>query len=119
MAPDGVHHPGGSLSGGEFRPYLYDNFTRPMDARRFRARVGNYLSEPEPRGEYLRVLLDEIATDRLAVMAFVALRPDGREDRFAFIFMPPAASPRASESLVAHLLSRRTQDDHTWEGRRE
>lgn len=32
MAPDGVHHLEGALSGREFRLYSYDEYTRPIDA---------------------------------------------------------------------------------------
>jgi hypothetical protein len=90
MAADAFHHLEGTLAPdtGEFRLYLYDNFTRPMDARRFQARVGNRLLEPAPNGEYLSLRLDEITTNPPHITAFVRLSQNRPEDRFDFVFVP-------------------------------
>jgi hypothetical protein len=90
MAADAFHHLEGTLARDtrEFRLYLYDNYTRPMDARRFQARVGNRLLTPAPGGEYLSTHLEQIAGDPPRVTAFVRLAHDRREDRFDFVFVP-------------------------------
>ena len=86
MASNGFHHLEGTLAGTEFRVYIYDNFTRPMDARQFEARVGKRLMEPGPNGDCLTVQLDELTTVPPEVTAFVRFTRDGREERFDFIF---------------------------------
>lgn len=91
MAPDGFHHLEGTLDGREFRFYLYDNFTRPLDARRFEARVGNHRLEAKPGGKFLRIQLDDLTTNPSAVTAFVRFSGDGRDDRFDFIFVTARA----------------------------
>ena len=96
MAADGFHHLEGTLNGRDFRIYLYDNFTKPMDARRFQARVGSSRLQVEPTGQYLTVHLDDITTDPPEVTAFVRFRPDGPENRFDFIFIAPPAASGAS-----------------------
>ena len=89
MAPDSYHHLEGTLAleTREFRLYLYDNFTRPMDARRFQARVGSLDLTPTPNGEYLSGRLDEIPGTPPHITAFVRFA-ERREDRFDFVFVP-------------------------------
>ena len=89
MAPDGFHHLEGTLSraDGEFRIYVYDNYTRPMDARRFQARVGTHLLTPSSDGAYLGGLIGPIEGDQPRVTAFIRFSEDRREDRFDFAFV--------------------------------
>lgn len=86
MAPDSFHHVEGTLEGREFRVYLYDNFTRPIDARGFQARVGSHAMAAEPNGRYLRLQIEEPTTTPPRVTAFVRFIADGREEKFDFIF---------------------------------
>lgn len=84
MAPNGIHHLEGTLREDEFRLYLYDHFTQPIDARPYQARVGNRRLEAAPNGEYLRLQLDS-GPGPIEVTAFVRFA-SGREERFDFVF---------------------------------
>jgi hypothetical protein len=90
MAPDGFHHVEGALAseGGEFRLYLYDNYTRPMDARQFQARIGHQLLKPASDGAYLIGQLDHLAGHPIRITAFVRFAHRDKEDRFDFAFVP-------------------------------
>ena len=85
MTANGSYHVEGTLTGREFRLYLYDSFTRPLDVRPFRARVGNRWLIPEPEGRYLVLPVDERSRES-RMTAFVRFREDRPEDRFDFVF---------------------------------
>ncbi len=89
MAPDSFHHLEGTLTVDtrEFRLYLYDNFTRPMDARQFQARIGTRLLTPAVTGEYLSTTLDRIEGSPPHLTAFVRFDRGQREDQFDFVFV--------------------------------
>lgn len=54
MAPNGFHHVEGTLDAdGTFRLYLYNDFTKPIDATPFEARVGDTRLAPAEGGAYL------------------------------------------------------------------
>jgi len=98
MAADNFHHLEGTLTdGGEFRLYFYDNFTRPISAREFEARVGDQALTPSAEGSHLATRLPGSPVE---VTAFVRLEKAGNEQRFDFIFPkqgePP--SPTAAPS---------------------
>jgi hypothetical protein len=92
MAPNGFHHVEGTLRGREFRLYLYDNFTRSVDARPFHARVGASPLTPDPGGRYLRFVFEETPQRPATVTVFVRFRQDRPEDRFDFGFPVEAPS---------------------------
>ena len=87
MAPNGFHHVEGVLVDREFRLYLYDDFTRPMDVRPFRARVGDRWLAPDPEGAYLALQTDHDVSPSGEITAFVRFRNDRPEDQFDFVFL--------------------------------
>ena len=76
----------------EFRLYLYDDFTRPIDVQPFRARVGDQWLAPDPGGAYLALQMDHDVSPSGEIMAFVRFRNDQSEDPFDFVF-PPTSPP--------------------------
>jgi hypothetical protein len=90
MAPDVFHHLEGVIEGGEFRLYIYDNFTEPLDVRKFQAVVNGRAMLAAEDGAYLRTPFAKPAgADPPELTAFVSFAPGGREERFDFIFLPP------------------------------
>ncbi|MFQ5790341.1 MAG: heavy metal-binding domain-containing protein, partial [Acidobacteriota bacterium] len=117
MAPDGFHHLEGTLSeSGLFRLYLYDNFTKPIDATPFLARIEDQRLQAAGEGAFLEVQLGEPASYPAEVVLHVRFDPAGEEQRFDFIFpgtvisSPPTLSafiiPRDSNAIVDEILER-------------
>src|SRR5688572_33296655 len=72
MAPDVFHHLEGVIDGNEFRLYIYNNFTEPLDVRRFQARAGDRQMQAAEAGAYFRVPFEKPAgSDPPEVTAFV------------------------------------------------
>jgi hypothetical protein len=96
MAPDGFHHLEGALdSAGRFRLYLYDDFTRPLDARRFRARAGERPLMPAGDGGFL-VLPEVFEKGRpVELTVHVAFPTSSPEARFDFVLEAPLANALA------------------------
>lgn len=115
MAPDLFHHLEGVIEAGEFRLYIYNNLTQPMDARAFRARVGVRQLEPVTDGTYLRMPFQKpTGDDPPEVTAFVQLAEGGLEERFDFVFMAPPDGdvlpdfviPEKPEEIFREILAR-------------
>jgi len=125
MAPDGFHHLEGHLSrSGSFRLYLYDNFTRPLDARLARARIGARFLSPVGEGEYLELALPPLQRFPAEVVLYVHFGPPATAsaqesfERFDFVFAGeaegaapseptgPLALPSATEQMVVEILAR-------------
>jgi hypothetical protein len=92
MAPNGYHHLEGALEpDGEFRVYLYDDFTRPIAVDGFSARAGERPMEPSPDGRFLRMRRDRSA-EPVEIVLHLRFPEEAEEKRFDFVF------PRAVEA---------------------
>jgi hypothetical protein len=127
MAPNGYHHLEGTLAeDGTFRLYLYDDFTRAIDPRGFRARIDDAILTLSPDGAHLETRLSRRdSADRTDVVLHLRFpgdeEPEGHEARFDFVFVPDAAPslalpefriPAAAEDIYSEILrrDRRIQD---------
>jgi len=115
MAPDVFHHLEGVLDGGEFRLYIYNNFTEPLDVRKFQARIGTSPLQAAGDGTYLRIPFQKPDGEEMAeVTAYVRFSENGPEERFDFIFVsPPPADvlpdftiPETETEIVREILLR-------------
>lgn len=96
MAADNRHHLEGVLEGGEFRVYFYDEFTKPLPAGGFAARIEIAQADPDdprrvnlcaaPSDEYLRASLGQIGGDRVQIKMFVDFKNGERPGVFDFEF---------------------------------
>ena len=88
MAPDGDHHLEGVLSHeGEFRLYFYDEFTEPIDANGFPARIGSQHLAPTEDNAYLTAPLSPPEAHPAEVVLHVRFPRTEEESRFDFIFV--------------------------------
>ena len=104
MAQDGFHHLEGALEpDGVFRLYFYDDFTRPLPAHGFRARVDERELQPSADGASLALTTAEA---RGAVELAVHVRFPGseREERFDFTWSVGAPGPAPAEADAAGLM---------------
>jgi hypothetical protein len=99
MAPDQWHHLEGAWASPQvFRLYFYDDFTRPILAASFRARLapseeGAWAAvdlSPAPGGGWLEARVPASAPP-LSVTAWVLFPP--REERFDFVFQAISVDP--------------------------
>jgi hypothetical protein len=87
MAQDGFHHLEGALgSDGLFRLYFYDDFTRPLPASGFRARVDERQLQPSEDGASLALAAAEARADTVELAVHVRFPGSEREERFDFIW---------------------------------
>ena len=127
MAPDNWHHLEGTYAApGRFRLYLYDDFSRPLnaaDARKVRGRiVTNEAFDPKTgttrelaaaplvlarNGAYLEARIDAIPLPA-KMTAKISFGSDARESRFDFAFTaysstsgPPAARSTSTSTTAA------------------
>lgn len=124
MAPNGYHHLEGTLEGdGEFRLYLYDDFTRPISVEGFEARAGEAPLEAAVDGSFLSLNVERSLDPMEPVEVVLHLRfPDEEEEaRFDFIFSRVAEArlalaefriPERAEDVYREILRRneRIQD---------
>ena len=105
MAPDGFHHIEGTLdAAGRFRLYIYDDFTKPMAATGFEARVGVDENDaeatrlvPAEGGAFLEAVLpvpERYPVELVAHVGFPGTHES--EARFDFIFAGTEQSEAAS-----------------------
>lgn len=117
MAPDGFHHLEGALDADSvLRLYFYDDFTRPVDARGFRARLGDRELQAARDGSCLEIALAERETDPLELALQVRFDPaSDREEHFDFIFTSQPESgadrittgtPSDPEELIEAIVAR-------------
>ena len=116
MAPDAWHHVEGTYPrAGLFRVYFYDNFTQPLDAKAFAARLvfreefdtaTSTLKElevvPLKPGSEINALDAPLKGDKLPLKVTVKVKftTDGREYRFDFGFAGTQATRRQSDSAT-------------------
>lgn len=109
MAPDGFHHLEGALSEeGLFRLYVYDNFTRPLDARSFEARIADRRLAPAADGAFLELRLEDRPQFPAEVTLLLRLG-NGEEERFDFIF-PGRSAPAPLPTLGDLVIPERVED---------
>lgn len=88
MTPDGYYHLEGVLSPeGEFRLYFYDDFTEPIDANGFPARIGSQHLAPTEDNAYLTASLDPPEAYPAEVVLHVRFPRTQEESRFDFLFV--------------------------------
>lgn len=94
MAANGFNHLEGTLDdNGEFRLYLYDNFTKLLDARDFAARIDENRLAPSGDGGYLSTQLGKVRFPAELVL-HVRFDEEEEEQRFDFIFVgEPSTEP--------------------------
>jgi hypothetical protein len=87
MAANGFNHLEGTLDDkGEFRLYLYDNFTKPLDARDYAARIDESPLAPSSDGDYLAAQLGNVPFPAELVL-HMRFDEAEEEQRFDFIFV--------------------------------
>jgi len=87
MAPDGFHHLEGALGpDGVFRLYFYDDFTRPLPAHGFRARVDERELLPSGDGASLTLATAVARADTVELAVHVRFPASEREEQFDFTF---------------------------------
>lgn len=89
MAPNGYNHLEGTLDEeGTFRLYLYNDFTKPIDATPFEANVNGVALAPVAEGEYLSASVGAPATYPSEHVVHVTFPGAEKvESRFDFIFV--------------------------------
>jgi len=99
MAQDGFHHLEGAIGlDGLFRLYVYDDFTRPLDARAFRARVDGRELQASADGAFLTLATAEAPSGTVELTVHVRFPASEGEERFDFVLSNEAgdrASPAA------------------------
>jgi Heavy metal binding domain len=103
MAPNGYNHLEGTLGEeGAFRLYLYDDFTRPIDARPFTGTVDDRPLTPAADGSFLSAAAPPPPGSGDPTELVVQLRfPGSDEDtRFDFVFAPRSAEAEAEAAAV-------------------
>jgi Heavy metal binding domain len=97
MAQDGFHHLEGALGpDGLFRLYFYDDFTQPLPADGFRARVAERELQPAVDGASLTLAVAEARADRVELAVHVKFPGSEREERFDFTWSGREKSERAT-----------------------
>jgi hypothetical protein len=87
MAQDGFHHLEGALEPDSvFRLYFYDEFTRPLPALGFRARVDETKLQPSANGAFLTLATAEARAETVELAVHVRFPGSEREERFDFTF---------------------------------
>ncbi len=88
MAPNGYNHLEGTLDEeGTFRLYLYNDFTKPIDATPFEVRIDDIPMKPVSGGEYLSAAVGaptSYPAEHVVHVSFPGAEKD--ESRFDFIF---------------------------------
>ena len=103
MAPDGFHHLEGALGpDGLFRLYLYDDFTRPLLASAFRARVDGRELQASENGAFRTLATADGPSDTFEVTVHVTFLPSEHEERFDFVLSREAGDrhPTATDAEV-------------------
>ncbi len=86
MAPNGYHHLEGTLAAdGEFRLYLYDDFTRSIPVDGFQARAGEVSMEASADGSFLSTKVER-SREPLEVVLHLRFPQETDESRFDFVF---------------------------------
>lgn len=90
MAPNGYHHLEGTLDeDGNFRLYLYNDFTKPINATPFEARVNEADLEPKEDGAFLGASLEapkSFPAEMVVHVEFPGTHGSKDEARFDFVF---------------------------------
>jgi len=106
MAPNGYNHLEGTLDEeGTFRLYLYNDFTKPIDATPFEARVDDVELAPAADGEYLSASIGAPATypsEYVVRLSFPGAEKD--EERFDFIFVESMVTGKGVQESASLML---------------
>lgn len=118
MAPDGFHHLEGTLDDdGTFRLYLYNDFTRAIDAAPFEARIETQKLLPVSGGDHLTASLPAPESFPAEVVLYVRF-PGAHESeaRFDFVFggdveaadlaLPEFRIPETADGIFQEIMSR-------------
>ena len=113
MAPNGNNHLEGTLDeDGTFRLYLYNDFTKPIDATPFQARIDDMMLTPTVDGSYLSGTIDK--PDAFPAELVVHIRfPSAHDEEARFDFIFPYASTdeaAAAEVLLPEFIIPETAD---------
>ncbi len=118
MAADRFHHLEGALGpDGAFRLFFYDDFTRPLDARAFRARVDERPLQASADGAFLTLAPLTEAAGPVELTVQVRFPSSEREERFDFMLndeagdrasLTASASPTDSVAALPALTDRAT-----------
>jgi len=91
MAPNGYHHLEGTLDEeGVFRLYLYNDFTKPIDATPFEAVVDDQPLGADPGGEFLSASVgtpESYPAELVVQVQFPGADAERGEARFDFVFV--------------------------------
>ncbi len=100
MAPNGYHHLEGTLDDeGNFRLYLYNDFTKPIDASPFVARVNDRGLEPSADGEFLLAAVGQPTSFPAEYVVHLSFPGAHEEDaRFDFIFVESMMTGAVAEA---------------------
>jgi hypothetical protein len=101
MAADRFHHLEGALGPDRtFRLFFYDDFTRPLDARAFRARVEGQQMQPSTDGASLALAPFATTAGPIELTVRVRFPSSEREERFDFV-LNDEPNDRASAGAAA------------------
>ena len=105
MAPDGFHHIEGTLDdSGSFRLYIYNDFTNPIDAHGFEARVEDTELVAASDGAFLSASLpppDNYPVELVAHVSFPGSHE--KEARFDFSFAGTSKASDEARTLAPEL----------------
>lgn len=99
MAPNGYNHLEGTLGDdGTFRLYLYDDFTRPIDAKGFAGTIDDRPLSPAEDGSVLSAVVPRPEGTKEAADLVLELRfpGDDEDTRFDFVFANKTAEASAN-----------------------
>jgi hypothetical protein len=102
MAQDAFHHLEGAIGpDGRFRLYFYDDFTRPLDARAFRARVDGRELQASVNGAFLALPAAEAPSASVELTVHVTFPASEREERFDFVLSHETGDRASSGAGIA------------------
>jgi Heavy metal binding domain len=99
MAPNGYNHLEGTLGDdGTFRLYLYNNFTRPIDAKGFAGTIDDRPLSPAEDGSFLSAVVPrgESAKEPADLVLELRFPGDDEDTRFDFVFAKKTAEASAN-----------------------
>lgn len=106
MAPNGYNHIEGTLDeDGTFRLYLYNDFTKPIDATPFDVRVDDVAMKPVAGGEYLSASVEapsKYPSEHVVLVDFPGAEKE--QTRFDFIFVESMVTGEGADATSTLIL---------------